>query len=159
MSKMVPMMVEKWFFKENEKNSQRSSALPRDRWMVLIWSSLSLTVKMLGCGLTRTIRLLISKIIEKLKGKAMKKCGPKISNCGLCHPKPKKSHSDQLRKQAITQHWKQNAERDRDWQRRHEIFSLEENVQEKETNEKIHWKHYLWAGMQDFWVDTLNCFK
>ena len=89
----------------------------------------------------------------------MKKCGPKISNCGLCNPKPKKSHSDQLRKQAITQHWKQNAERDRDWQRRHEIFSLEENVQEKENNEKIHWKHYLWTGMQDFWVDTLNCFK
>ena len=122
------------------------------------WSSLILTVKMLSCGLTRRIRLLISKIIEKLKGKAMKRC-EKISNCGLCNAKPKKSHSDLLRKQALKKLWKQNAERNGDWQRRSGISHLEENCQEKENNEKIHWKHYVWTGMQNFWVDTLNCFK
>ena len=113
---------------------------------------------MLSCGLTRRIRLLISKIIEKLKGKAMKKC-EKISNCGLCIAKPKKSHSDLLRKQALKKLWKQHAERNGDWQRRSGISHLEENCQERENNEKIHWKHYVWTGMQNFWVDTLNCFK
>ena len=113
---------------------------------------------MLSCGLTRRIRLLISKIIEKLKGKAMKKC-EKISNCGLCIAKPKKSHSDLLRKQALKKLWKQNAERNGDWQRRSGISHLEENCLERENNEKIHWKHYVWTGMQNFWVDTLNCFK
>lgn len=83
--------------------------------------------------------------------------------CGFCHKVKRKADTQQLRKQAMATHWKRTAERNAEWSKRSQISDLEvrkkTSSQSPVENQKVYWKHYLWQGMQNFWTQTLNCFK